>query len=281
MPIPMTGGRVAYRPRSGINQAESVSYYLDATTATIENPLSVGGQWQLSGDTTNFLTGGRIATMTGGVKGIVGDTGSSFNDDVSYVTGSSWLENQYVWAKFYVNGSLGNYEHELHTNSQSTGAGDQKCYAVSMIAATTFQLGKWTGPFREIGSSTKGPIILRSQVALPAVMVTGDWLGLFSEKVGANRRLRCIYRPAAAGSGGPWDSVGGSDTVVLDFTDDGTNTGSSGGDAPENRDPDADGTPTNNTAPINGGAPGVGFDNSFTEVLNGGYTEFRAVTKAP
>jgi len=257
------------------------NYELDATTATIENPLSAGGAWSLSGDTTNFLTGGRVATMTGGVRGIVGYTGSSFNDDVSLLTGT-WLQNQYVWAKFYNSGSsLGNYEHELHTNSQSTGPGDQKCYALAMVAATTYQLGKWIGPFKEIGSSTKGPIILKSQVAIPATMVTGDWLGLFSEVSGSNRRLRCIYRPAAAGDNGPWDTVGGSDTVVFDFIDDGTNTGSSGGNAPENRDPDADGTATNNTAPLMGGAPGVGFDNSATEVLNGGYTYFRAVTKSP
>ena len=254
----------------------STNLVFDATTATIENPLIAAGLFALSGDTTNFLTGGRIATMTGGTKGIVGYTGSSFNDDVTVAVGT-FYQNQYAWAKFYRNGALGTYEHELHVNSSSTGPGDQKCYALAMVAATTYQLSKWIGPFREVGSSTKGPIILRSSVSLPATMVTGDYMGLFSEVVGTKRYLRCIYRPL--GATGPWDGVGPSDTVVQTFTDDGTNDGSAGGDAPENRDPDADGTPTNNTAPLMGGAPGLAFDNSFTEVLNGGFTEYRAVTK--
>lgn len=258
----------------------SVDYYLDATAAAIENPMVVGGAWELSLDTTNFPTGGRIATMTGGVKGIVGHTGSSFNDDVSRLAGTQWLPNQCVIVTIHNSGSsLGNYEHELHTNSSSINSSDQRCYALATVILASMQLSKWTGPFREIGSSTKGPIILRSQVAIPGgVLVTGDKMGMITTGPAELRRTRCFVR--RSGESGPDNGIGPNDDVVLDFYDDGTNDGSAGGDAPENRDPDADGTPTNNTAPLTTGNPGLGFDNSFTEVLNAGYTNYRAVTTA-
>jgi len=260
-----------------VPRVSEINYYLDATTATIENPLSVGGQWELSLDLGNFPTGGRIDTMSGGPKGIVGYTGSSFHDDVSRLAGSQWLPNQCVITTIYNSGSaLGNYEHELHTNSSSINSTDQRCYAVATVILNSMQLGKWTGPFKTIGGND-GPIILRNQIAIPGgPLVTGDKMGMLTTGPAALRRIRCFVR--RLGFSGPNNGIGPFDDVVLDFLDDGTNGGTLGGDAPENRNPSGDTVSTDNTPPLITGNPGLGFDNAFTEMLLAGFTDYRAVT---
>lgn len=252
------------------------SFYFDATEATIEDPLIAGGRFRESLDVTNFPYGGRIATMSSGPKGIVGSLGTNFNDDVTVVVGEHYI-NQAVWATIYNSGlDLGNYEHELHTHSYSTGDGNQSCYALAMVILNSVQLGKWTGPFKTIGGNN-GPIILSNAAAIPGgVLVTGDQIGIISTGTPSLMRVRCVVRRLGV-SGTYLDTVVGDD-VIHDFLDDGTNDGSLGGDAPSNRNPSSDSVSTDNTPPLVLGNPGLGFDNSASNYLRAGFTDYRAYT---